>query len=247
VSDSLASLSADGSAVTVYTAATESFTTVDTSGSSPVSVPGSITTPYAFSFSASTSSPVMDQQANADALVDPANTETNSAVAREIDGTEDPSAAPAALPMSSNGAFEVDTTAAPAASGGPHFANRAGVVSWANTNTNATSSNDDGHSDDCTDFASRALHSGGGLPETLNWPNTANDQYRYHNSAYASHSWGGAFNNSDFFYLHGATFLSNIWQAVPGDLIWVDWDGDKWRGCTSTTDQNCIDHTGVTT
>ena len=86
---------------------------------------------------------------------------------------------------------------------------------------------------------------GGGLPETLNWPNTANDQYRYHNSAYASHSWGGAFNNSDFFYLHGATFLSNIWQAVPGDLIWVDWDGDKWRGYTSTTDQNCIDHTGV--
>lgn len=44
-----------------------------------------------------------------------------------------------------------------------------------------------------------------------------------------SHTWGGASNNYDFMLTHSGVYLpmNNIWEAKPGDLLYVDWDYTK--------------------
>lgn len=246
LSDTLVSLSSSGSTVTVYTVADESFTTVDTSGSSPVSVPGSLDEPVAYTFDLGGSAPVVDQQADADAIVDPVTSQTgDSAFSADIDGTEAPSAQPASVAMASATSFASGTTTVATQASGTK-GKLSGITSWANSN--ATSKNDDGYSDDCTDFASRAMHTGGGLPENMPWDAPlvrSNDHYWFHSSLIHSYSWGGSFNNSDFEFIQGADFLPKQQDAVAGDIIWVNWVGNKWRGCSSTTNGNCLDHTGV--
>jgi hypothetical protein len=250
LSDTLVSLSPSGSLVTVYTVANENFTTVDASSGTSTSIPGSMSTPVAYTFQLGGTTPAVDQQADADALVDPVTSQTgDTAFSAAIDGTEAPSAEPTSVAMSSATSFASGTATAASQSGGTK-ANLGGIVSWANSN--ATSKNDDGYSDDCTDFASRALHYGGGLPENPPWDPPAvhtNDAYWFRDSGTfgttATYSWGGAFNNSDFEFKQGADFLSYQSQAKAGDIIWVDWVGGDWRGCSSTTHGNCMDHTGI--
>jgi hypothetical protein len=249
LSDTLVSLSPNGSTVTVYTVANENFTTVDTSGTS-TSIPGSMSTPEAYTFQLGGTTPVVDQQADADALVDPVTSQTgDTAFSADIDGSEAPSTAPTSVAMASSTSFASGTATVASQSSGTK-ANLSGIVSWANSN--ASSKNDDGYGDDCTDFASRAMHDGGGLPENPPWDPPAergNDHYWFRVTGDLgttdSYSWGGAFNNSDFELLQGADFLSYQSQAKAGDIIWVNWVGSEWRGCSSTTHGNCLDHTGV--
>jgi RHS repeat-associated protein len=126
-----------------------------------------------------------------------------------------------------------------------------GVVNWALANINGSS---DGYTDDCTDFASRALNSGGGDPQTWPLPKTAqnainhrkDDWYWYHGwvgvakgaEIATSYSWAGAFNLADHENRHGAWFTRHRQQASPGDVISANLVGASWTG---------IDHTGVIT
>ena len=127
-----------------------------------------------------------------------------------------------------------------------------GVANWALAHWNSPPGFPDSvwYGDDCTDFASGALHNGGGDPET--WPTSfgdtpmnarGNDWYWYNGSWWGvpvfSHSWGGAFNLFNHEVVrHGARVLSNISEAKPGDIASVNWHGTGYRN---------IDHTGVVT
>lgn len=124
-----------------------------------------------------------------------------------------------------------------------------GVVNWANANY---SGGDNGYVDDCTDFASRALHLGGGDPQTWPAPKTSqnvindrkNDWYWYYGwvgvakgaMIAASYSWGGAFNLADHENMRGAWFTRHRQDARPGDIVSANMYGSSWSG---------IDHTGV--
>jgi RHS repeat-associated protein len=121
--------------------------------------------------------------------------------------------------------------------------NLAGVASWAKANVGGGNG---GYHDDCTDFASRALYYGGGVPET--WPTSGgnpvssrgNDWYWYNGEwwgvSVASYSWGGAFNLADHESKHNAQFLKYESDAKPGDIVSADLGGPSWK---------LIDHTGV--
>ena len=251
MTDTLVSYSSAANTVTVYTVAEETFTTVDTSGGSSVSTPGSVETPLSYTFALGGSTPAISQEADADAIVDPVASETDdTAYSVTLDGSDEEGGGasdpvPTSVGWTAAGTLNNSSDTIVLPSSGTR-ANLSGTATWASNN--ATSKNDDGYSDDCTDFASRALHRGGGLPEKLGWDypfGYASDAHWYHNRFSHSYSWGGAFNNSDFFYRNNSNFLSSIWDASPGDAIWVDWYGGQWRGCSSSTGENCIDHTGI--
>jgi len=125
-----------------------------------------------------------------------------------------------------------------------------GTVAWALAHWNSSPGfpNSVWYGDDCTDFASSALHFGGRDPET--WPTSggnpinerSNDWYWYNGSWWGipvhSYSWGGAYDLAYHELWHGARFLKYLWDAIPGDIASVNWHG---------TSFNNIDHTGVVT
>jgi hypothetical protein len=96
----------------------------------------------------------------------------------------------------------------------------------------------------CTDFASRAMHSGGGMPENvpispiISYTSDAYwFQYTYwYGLTKTSYSWAGAWHLSDYESGQGAYFLPYVSDALPGDLIWPNWTGTAWTG---------ISHTGI--
>ena len=142
--------------------------------------------------------------------------------------------------------------------------NLAGVAAWARANANKRDF--DGYpNNDCTDFVSRALHLGGGDPETTKygfWPIPLNkgalgNWYQPHydlGKHGASNSWGGAYplaqhlkDNGSKFLVNGATQdqvpQSGTWPGVkPGDVIFINQDGKPAKNSDAF---HGIDHAGI--
>ncbi|MCG7209449.1 DNRLRE domain-containing protein [Streptomyces arenae] len=238
LSNSLAALSADGSMVTVYTTADETFTTVDTKNGTTDTTPGEAIDQDAYSFSVTGTVPQISQAADADALVKPVTAASEiTAYSASLDGT--PAGTPSALATDSSTGYFTAGTETVSASGG-HWANLSGVVAWANKWYDGTYN---GFSDDCTDFASRALHYGGKLNE--NTPSVppahhSDDHYWFQShglfGATTSYSWAGAYHQANFQNIEGSYFYSYALDASPGDLIFANWSGGSFSG---------ISHTGV--
>jgi hypothetical protein len=123
-------------------------------------------------------------------------------------------------------------------------ANLSGVSSWAYNHALAPFNGNDGYnSDDCTDFASRALQIGGGnTMVAIGYPfqNHADNHnwYFYGNPYNASFSWGGAYNLADNLYLIRSYFVKYWNNAKPGDIIFAAWSASTFSK---------IGHTGVIT
>lgn len=135
--------------------------------------------------------------------------------------------------------------------------NLAGVAAWARKN--ATVLDSDGYNqDDCTDFASRALHSGGGDPETSRYggiaPFNRKDDNNWYQSWYpfegsvASYSWGDANALAQHLRDNGSSWVVNdassttftcpgsgLGKVRPGDIVFSDWHGPQLQ----------MNHTGV--
>jgi hypothetical protein len=133
-------------------------------------------------------------------------------------------------------------TAAPAGAptGGqvtPASVNRAGAAKWALTNWNGIYY----FGNDCADFVSRALAYGGGDPEKFG--STPSDdhywfflQYRY--GYRYSYSWSVAEDLATHLWWRGSNFLRYWNDAVPGDVIFANWNGTNFSG---------ISHVGLVT
>ena len=238
LSNSLAALSADGGTVTVYTTADETFTTVDTKTGTTDTIPGEAIDQDAYTFSVTGTVPQISQAADADALVKPVTAASEiTAYSATLDGT--PASTSSALTTDSSTGYLTAGTETVSSSGG-HRANLSGVVAWANKWYRGTYN---GFSDDCTDFASRAIHYGGKLNE--NTPSVpplhhSDDHYWFQShgtfGATTSYSWAGAYHQANFQSIEGSYFYHYAQDVVPGDLIFANWSGSSASG---------ISHTGV--
>ena len=136
----------------------------------------------------------------------------------------------------------------------PNRYNAAGAAAWARANAN-TGGNP--FPDDCTDFVSRAMHIGGGLPEINNGPlgsvyfNRADDDNWYNLWAgvwFHTYSWTSAPHLADFLTRTGWRREVSLQAASPGDLIFVNWGSpgrDMPPGQTDKTGPGGIDHVGM--
>jgi Putative amidase domain len=115
--------------------------------------------------------------------------------------------------------------------------NRAGAAKWALANWNGTYY----FGDDCADFVSRALAYGGGDPEKIG-TNPSDDHYwyflQYRYGYYYSHSWSVAEDLAIHLWWRGSSFLRYWNNAVPGDVIFANWNGTNFSG---------ISHVGLVT
>ena len=115
--------------------------------------------------------------------------------------------------------------------------NRAGAAKWALANWNGKYY----FGDDCADFVSRALAYGGGDPETIG-TNPSNDHYwyflQYRYGYYYSHSWSVAEDLATHLWWRGSSLLRYWNNAVPGDVIFANWNGTNFNG---------ISHVGLVT
>jgi hypothetical protein len=130
--------------------------------------------------------------------------------------------------------------------------NLSGVATWALKNLLTAGNN--GYSDDCTDFVSRALHFGGGDPESEGWDfplDRSDDHYWFKGGIFglATYSWGSSSNLAEHMSFNGSRWLvrdgtlpgrsPGDWSEVgPGDVIFVNWRGRTFGG---------IGHSGVIT
>jgi hypothetical protein len=223
LSNVVVSTAANGD-VTVYATATEQFTTVDTSGSSSESIPGSSVTDVAYTFSTSGSTPQIIGYADEDAVAQPASADSASTTySSALDGSAT-SAEP--LERTSSGLL-VSSGLAPASTTGSL---RQKMVAWELNSKNINSYN--GFSDDCTDFISRSMNKGAGFPYIYKGNPTTNKHnlgYWYQTHGFwgtsTSASWANA---QDLLYYennHNATFLHAFDQVGIGDILFVDWKG----------------------
>jgi len=223
LSDVLAVPSSDGSSVTLYATANDTYITVDTSGNSPVSIPGSGADPVAYTF-ATGSSPSVTTTVDPSATTEPVTADTvNTASSSTLDP---PPTTPTAVATESSGAFSPVPSGITSDAG--RYSYLPGVVAWADRNAYGSYN---GYGEDCTDFVSRALHYGGGLRERIPWfpiEETRNNnywfQYRYWWGYRASsHSWGGARQLVDFEVRRGAHWVRYISWAEKGEVVFADW------------------------
>ena len=136
----------------------------------------------------------------------------------------------------------------------------AGAAAWARANA-TRNSNPYGYSNDCTDFVSRAMHLGGGMPERdgqggpfpLNHTDDR-DWYMRRLGVGPVGKWVGTYSWGDS--LHLRAFLTNaglprqvsLQAARPGDVIFVNWGKggrDLPHGQTDTTSPGGISHDGM--
>ena len=118
----------------------------------------------------------------------------------------------------------------------------AGVANWALNNVWGTYN---GYFDDCTDFVSRALSSGGHDPKNWGWDppiNHNDDHYWYKGTiahvAMTSLSWVNAEHLANHLYLNGSYFRLYTKNATPGDIIFANWNNNQFSG---------IGHAGIVT
>ena len=148
------------------------------------------------------------------------------------------SAAPAPATAAPAGAPTGGQVTAPTGGQMTHASvNRAGAAKWALANWNGTYY----FGNDCADFVSRALAYGGGDPEKIG-TNPSNDHYwyflQYRYGYYYSHSWSVAEDLAIHLWWRGSYFLRYWNNAVPGDVIFANWNGTNFSG---------ISHVGLVT
>jgi Putative amidase domain len=261
LASTLAMPASDGT-VKVFVAAQEAFTTSDTSSGTAISVPGSGTNDYLFTFTGSATSPQMTGYIDADAAFTPVNPDDEQTAFSDIlDGPEIAAAdsgAPAPLATTPSG-FAGGSEIVPDVTAG-----QGNAAKWAKAhvcpNAPTASACDNYFTDDCTDFASRALAFGGGFPEywganpTL--PSSKHNLhywYQYHYSilgyhtAATSSTWARAHSLAEFEKYYGGYFYkyektqTNVSSNIkPGALIF----GAISKGSTEFAK---IDHTGMVT
>lgn len=131
----------------------------------------------------------------------------------------------------------------------------AGAAAWARANA-TSSANPYGYRDDCTDFVSRAIHFGGGLPELavqgvipFNHTDDANwYDYPMFGRWVGTYSWGSATHLLDFLKITGRARQVSLQAASPGDVIFVNWGRggrDTPTGQRDLTGPGGIDHAGM--
>jgi hypothetical protein len=144
----------------------------------------------------------------------------------------------------------------------PNKFNAAGAAAWATAN--ATSSPIPGNNgylaDDCTDFVSRAMHIGGGMPEREvqnDFPSDHTDDHDWYLRSWregsvelriATRSWTAAPHLLAYLRNAGLARQVTLQAARPGDLIFVNWGKgghDLPNGQTDTTSPAGIDHVGM--
>lgn len=134
----------------------------------------------------------------------------------------------------------------------PNKYNAAGAAAWATANAHPGGNP---FPDDCTDFVSRAMHIGGGLPEIntglfgIPGYNRADDSNWYMLwPNFHSYSWTSAPHLANFLRLTGWRQQVSLQAASPGDLIFVNW-GYPGRDIpplqTDRTGPGGIDHVGM--
>ncbi|GAA4630651.1 hypothetical protein GCM10023196_056820 [Actinoallomurus vinaceus] len=236
ITNTLVVPSSDGTTVTVYASDSFTYSTITaTDTSSPGSEPSYEDTNYRFSFTAG-SSPTLTGYVDADQADSTATATDTAASDQEIQN------APAVGSMGTFNIADVGTddgqsTLPPGVTTQTgYYPNRQGVANWAWNN--AYSHNNNGYSPDCTDFASRALHTGGGMSMSgSSWMlHHTNDHYWAHNSFGATSSWGGAKHLANYLNLSGSFWMTSYGQAGIGNIIFANWSGGSFGG---------ISHTGV--
>jgi hypothetical protein len=247
--------------VTVFATANESFTSIDNSTGSAVSIPGSASNDYLFTFSSPGTSPQLTGQVDADAAMDPVSAGSDqTAFSDVLDGPAIAAAnqdAPAALATDAFGQLVAGTDTLPDSSGGgPTSSYLPGAADWAKKHAYPGTKKDHLFSPDCTDFGSRATHLGGGMP--FNVPKDTsliglqsgkshlNYWYDWVTQIWTqtSYSWADAHNFSIFLKIHKGYFMQhgrksgNTSQVQDGMIIFGAMHGGGFGK---------IDHTGVVT
>ena len=183
-----------------------------------------------------------DHRIQPGAVAAAASTISTMAAPTAAQATPANTAATGTVPAASATPAPAPATAAPAGAptGGQLAAasvSRSGAAKWALANWNGKYY----FSDDCADFVSRALAYGGGDPETIGTNPSDNHywyflQYRY--GYYYSHSWSVAEDLAIHLLWRGSSFLRYWSDAVPGDVIFANWNGSNFSG---------ISHVGLVT
>lgn len=244
LSDTLVVATPAGSVV--YTTATETYITQDTSTGTEEDVPGESVDNDAFLMGGTPSAPAISAQLGGDDLALPV-TELSPDTLGAPDSGDSSDAGSQVLSSSAANSTAPKTTQNRAVALRASLAVAdSKVAKWADANWNGTSN---GFGDDCTDFLSRALHNGGGLPEVgtptdpklnpksngwydkVQWvePRSGVPYYGW------TYSWSFANHSYTYHAKRGATSASRS-SARAGDLIYVTWNPKKSNG---------IDHAGV--
>jgi hypothetical protein len=231
-----------------------------------VSVTGSASNDYLFTFTNPGSAPQVTGYVDADAAIYPIiDGGDQTAFSDALDGPAITAAdqnAPAALTTDVFGNLVAGGESVPDSGGGGNGSevNLPGVVSWAKAHAYPGTKKDHPFTPDCTDFASRAVHIGGGLP--FNIPNDTsftnleskkshlNYWFNYHGHTgfihwtVTSYSWADAHNLATFFNIQGAYFMKfgrssgSTSNVKAGMVIFGAMNGGGFGK---------IDHTGVVT
>jgi hypothetical protein len=140
----------------------------------------------------------------------------------------------------------------------PNNFNAAGAAAWARANASSWPIfANNGYADDCTDFVSRAMHFGGGMPERNvegSLPGNHTDDHNWYmvpvglGHLIASYSWSSARHLRNFLRNAGLAREVTLQAARPGDLIFVNWGSrghDLPPGQRDTTSPAGIDHVGM--
>lgn len=132
-----------------------------------------------------------------------------------------------------------------------------GAANWAKAN--AYGGNPYGYGDDCTDFVSRAMHFGGGMPfigdatAPVNHTDDGSWYIRQFGSRWVgTYSWGAAAHLYDFLVQKrfgngvGSGREVGLDQAKPGDVIFVNWGpGGRDTPAGNPAGTAGIDHAGM--
>jgi hypothetical protein len=148
--------------------------------------------------------------------------------------------------LSSPVSADTGTSAVAASSGsGWWYPNRTGIRNYAINHSVDPESNNEFGGDDCTDFVSKVLHYGGGLPESSTYNVLSYWNYDsiwgrvripYYGYRY-TYSWGGAAHLAQYLVNIGSkSFGTDFSQAGDGSVIFVNWQG---------TEFSKINHSGI--
>lgn len=250
-----------GNTVTVYTTATENYTTADTSTGAEIDVPDVGVADDAIQFTSNAVSPAYLRTVNAVGLLQPVTPAIGDTLATPppSDGDIAPSSFTlpnAGISGNSTGTFTVNTNLAVSrmsATTASARVNRNGVASWAFMAGNLGGWDPLFRWDDCTDFVSRALHFGGGLREVTPtprlWKNKDDNRNLWYEFGiarrptdgkwdhYYSQTWSVAPWSAQYQASRGGRWVP-VAQAAVGDIVYANFEG---------TGSSHIDHAAIVT
>jgi len=238
LSNTLVVPSADGKTATVFTTASTSGTLTDTSTGSTVSIATNDVDDAAFTMTTG-ATPTVVSSAETAALMAPITTSDAPTAFSATDAaagdssqafTTDPATGLLKAPDGTVAAPAIFRTAARGAT--YHSANLAGVQRWAHWNYGVGTGTI--FAKDCTDFVSRALYYGGGLPmvysgtrDLFTRGNSSLNKFYYHGYAGWSLSWSMADYSALWQRNQGSSIYTTLLSksVVPGDVIYANWYG----------------------